>query len=591
MRKRIIAILLVMVGLLEGCGGPLINKSDDNVWMKEREAIITFWNPNYARGISYNASTSSLTDILTYSDEQIDKYIEMLKFCGFTGVQLTEMCAAWGGVSGYEFANQQMRKFAESAHKHKMKVTLWVWGAEFSDFGWSDSSAKYVTYDKNCTYAYEDPLVYNTFDKYYDIYASLADCSDRVIMHFFDPGNLITSEDIVYFANMFREKVRAVNPKADFGISCWHKDTDPQTLLDTLGNDITLYETATPTNGMDAVLFRNTVKESGARLGTWSWGTIEREVDQLAQWNYNAEYIKNTYTLMAGCDSVMKPEYWSEMDSYHVLNVFSLYAAGHLLQDYSQDTDKLTLDVAKATVGPEKAEQFAGVLRLVEKARTGATAETMDWESENYVLLSDAYPYDEILAECEELIPFVEGLITSNVESYELPLPISLHDLLSLILPHLKQIEKYATFRRDYAELMDDMGNGTIALGDFETRMEEIGRPIPEYNAIIGLWGQPEARAQRFLVMEACEKYGVGYPVYPPYDALRKNRIFDEMVSTQLKKDYMHQYWRYQYTCAFGEEETERLMDEMVRDGILEKHDDYYALSNWEEYIYNYYKY
>lgn len=586
MKRRLVAIALVIVCLVEGCGLPLVNRNDSNVWKNEREAIITFWKPNFARGTVYNASTSNKTDILTYSDEQIDKYIEMLKYCGFTGVQLTDMCAAWAGVSGYEFAQQQMRKFADSAHKHNMSVTLWVWGAEFSSFGWTDRDARYLTYEYET--GHDDPAVMATFEKYYDIYAELADCSDRVIMHFYDPGNLISESEVNFFAKMFRDKVLAKNKNIDFGISCWHDSTSPESLLDGLGNDITLYETAHPGNDWEAEQIRKIVKEGGARLGTWSWGTAEREVDQLAQWNYNAEYIKNTYISMAQFDSIMSSSYWSEMDSYHVLNVFSLYAAGHLLQDFSQDTDALTLEVSEAAVGPEAAEQFARVLRLVEKARSGATKASMDWESEEYILANEKYPYDEILADCEELIPFVEELISSGAESYELPLPISLKDLLRLIVPHLEQIRQFAQFRKDYDTLLADMNNGKITLSEFEERIEAIGNPIPEYNATIGLWGQPEARTQRLMVIDACKRYGVDYPIYPEYDSLRKSRIYSEVILRQLQRDYATGIDSYQYTCAYGEEETFRLMDEMVDEGLLYKDEDVYYLTNWNDYRYNF---
>lgn len=586
MKKKVVAVLLAVMCLLEGCGIPFLNRNSSTAWMPEREAIITFWKPNYARGTVYNAATSNLTDILSYSDEQIDKYIEMLKFCGFTGVQLTDMCSAWSGVSGYEFANQQIRKFAESTHKHGMKATLWVWGAEFSSFGWVDKEAKYVAFDLEN--GYDDPEIVSTFEKYYDIYASLADCVDRVIMHFYDPGNLVHSSDVVYFAEMFRKKVMAKNPKIDFGVSCWRADTKASDYLEAMGSEITIYETARPSSISEAEDLRREVKESGASLGVWSWGTVEREVDQLAQWNYNADFIKNTYNCMAYFDSIMKPEYWSEMDSYHVLNVFSLYTAGHLLQDYSQDTDKLTLEVATATVGPENAEKFSKVLRLVEKARTGSTIDTMDWEGENYVLLSEAYPYDEILTECDELIPFVNELIDSKMESYELPLPISLCDLLRLILPHLNQIKEFAQFRKDYDALISSMDSKQISLADFELKITEIGEPISEYNATIGLWGQPEARAQRLLVLDACEKYGVDYPIYSTFDSLRKYRIYSELMTEQLGYSSPKGMTSYQYTCAYGEEETFRLMDEMVDEGILYKDGDLYYLSNWEDYIYNF---
>ena len=71
-----------------------------------------------------------------------------------------------------------------------MKFTLWVWGAEFSDFGWVDTEAEYTYAEQGYSCARENPGVVATFEKYYDIYAQMADCCDRVIGHYYDPGNL-----------------------------------------------------------------------------------------------------------------------------------------------------------------------------------------------------------------------------------------------------------------------------------------------------------------------------------------------------------------------------------------------------------------
>ena len=100
-----------------------------------------------------------------------------------------------------------------------MKFTLWVWGAKFSGFAWTDDTVSYEAGESG--FAYDNPQTLATFEKYYSIYAELADCCDRVISHYYDPGELTLAEDVAFFAKMLRDKFLAVNPDIDFGVSCW----------------------------------------------------------------------------------------------------------------------------------------------------------------------------------------------------------------------------------------------------------------------------------------------------------------------------------------------------------------------------------
>lgn len=572
-----------------------INASE--AWVGEREAIVVLWKPNFARGTVYNAATSNLTDVLLYTDEQIYEYVRMLKYCGFTGVQMTDMCSTWAGEGGYEFVQQQIRKYADAAHSLNMKFTLWVWAAEFSNFSYFDET---VVYDKGeYENAYENPAVIATFEKYYDIYAELADCCDRVIAHYSDPGELETSKDCAYFAKVLNDKFKEKNPEIDFGVDCWNNGVYIHDLIEYFAGDITIYENS-HSDIEEAASLRKEVATNCLKLGTWSWGTIEMETDQLAQMNYNIEFTKRTYNNKQTLDYLIPTTYWSEMEAYHLLNVFALYGSGHLLQNPLQSTDELTLEVATAAVGPENAEEFSKVLRLIEKARIGDTEESFSWNSDEYRLKSEDYPAEEILTECRELIPFIEGLISENVESYTLPLPVSLSDLLKLILPHLKQIEQFAEFRIELKKTIEcfetelensDQEKITDYVNEFQRKLEEIGTPIPEYNCTIGLWGQPEDRAQRELICEVCDKYAqydINVPIYPEYDALRKYRILSAFQSAQLGQKKPVEQGTYQWGVAY-QYETERLIEEMVQDGVLTRmsNGDAY-LTNWEDYSLNF---
>lgn len=43
-------------------------------------------------------------------------------------------------------------------------------------------------------------------------------------------------------------------------------------------------------------------------------------------------------------------------------------------------------------------------------------------------------------------------------------------------------------------------------------RLDQIWEPVPEYNCIIGLWGQPESRVQADTVKAFCKKAGIPMP-------------------------------------------------------------------------------
>ena len=138
------------------------NVTVQSPWIEEREAIVCLWNINYPRGIYLNEDVSVKNNILDFNDDQIWEYVKMLKYCGFTGVQVTEMCSAWAGVDNYETVHDLIRTFAEAAHSMDMKFTLWVWGAEFEGYSRVDNS---VSFDfDEYEYQHLNPEVLDTFE-------------------------------------------------------------------------------------------------------------------------------------------------------------------------------------------------------------------------------------------------------------------------------------------------------------------------------------------------------------------------------------------------------------------------------------------
>lgn len=561
---------------------------EQDAWIEEREAVIVLWNINYNRGTYLNADTTLENSIMHMSEEQLYEYVKMLKFCGYTGIQITEMCSTWAGVGGYEVAHERIRMLADAAHALDMNVTIWVWGAEFTGYGWVDNSVAY--YEEGYSYAFESPKVIETFDKYYSIYAELADCCDRLIGHYYDPGNLHSAEDIAYFAKMLRDKFMAVNPDIDFGISCWVDAYDKNVFVEELGTDITLYESGHHDNEEDYESFRGFVDESGCRLGTWGWYTIEMEIDQLAQMNFNLDVIRSVYQTARKYDSICKSSYWSEMDTYHILNVFSLYCAGQMLIDPDVESEVLVARIAEATVGSEYADAFGEMLRIIQDARSGNAWDTYFWSYDNYVLKSDAYPAESILERCNQYIPILDEMIEKDIEANTLPLSISLKQLLQMMRPQLEQIRDFAQFRIDLDELENQYQQG-VSKTELKARIYEIGNPIDSYNSIIGVWGQVEARAQRELVIEFCNNSGISIPIYGSYDKQRKDYMYAQFASQQrgLQEPLYIEAPYYQFGLAYGIEETNRLIDEMVDEGLLTRGDDNKVyLTDWDNYIYHF---
>lgn len=556
-------------------------------WIPEREAIITLWQVNYSRGIYLNDSTSLKTNILSFSDEQLYDYVRMLKFCGFTGIQATDMCSAWAGAGGYEFVHERLRILADAAHSLGMNFTLWVWGAEFTGYGWVDNSVTYIPdgYD----YSQENPDVVATFEKYYSIYAELADCCDRVIAHFFDPGNLYLSEDVAYFSRLLSEKFLAVNPNIDFGVSCWVDTFNKKDFIDALGTDITLYEGTHHDDKEEYASFRSFCRDMGCRLGTWAWNTCEMEIDQLAQMNFNPHIIQDVYLTASQYDDIDRPDYWSEMDSNHVVNVFSLYCAGQLLMDPARDLDELTEEIALAAVGAEYAEDFADVLRLLEDARSGESWNTYWWNSEDYLLKSADYPAEEILERSEQALTLLAEMIDKRIEANTLPLPIELPELLQLMLPQIEQINAFAKFRIGLADA-SQLLTGGAAREDIQARLEAISTPVSEYNTVTGLWGQIEARAQQEMLLDFCNANGFDMPWDPVFRQTRKNRIYDYFVSYQKgHSEPVLQFAPYfQYGLAYGEETTVQLVNELLEEGLFSKDPETGGiyLTDWEHYKY-----
>jgi len=568
----------------------MMSYSENNPWIKEREANLCIWKVDQNRGYISNMNTSLFADFMSYSQRQIGEYVKMMKTCGFTGIQVTDMCSAWRPAGSWECVHDKLRILADELHKNGMKFTVWCWAAEFTAHGWHDDEVRYANTDPEKG-AYEDPQVFKALDKYYDIYAELAPYADRVIAHFFDPGNVTDVPSILKFARLLFDKFKKVNPDVKIGIDTWGSpDSFPQDLVDAGFNDIMLMELPFlpiwRKEGKRAA-FREGVKKLGCELGSWGWYTCEMEIDQMPMMFVNNRVLSDVYhhTIEQG-DHVMIPTYWSEMDSYHLLNFFSMYASGHLLTNPDADPDELLRESAALVVGEKYKEKFTEILELIRDARSGDTWSSYWWTDGPSIY--ETADRKEIIKRADKAITSLCELICADDVVNTVSLPTTVNQMLRLMMPHLQQIKKYSEFAVAFEEVKNGDKSDKALL---QEKVNELSFEIPEYNCVIGLWGQPEARRAYNAVREFCIENGLSVPDRKAMKFEIKHRMYQHLCVFQRgkKEQFFTNPCFYEGGYAFGEDYTKELVDELVCEGVFEKNaDGDVALTNWENFKYDF---
>ena len=93
-------------------------------WIKEREATLCTWKFDYNRGYISNMSTSLINDFMSLSNRQVRNYAEMIKACGFTGIQVMDMCTAWRASGSWETVHDKFKVLANACHGIGLKFTV-----------------------------------------------------------------------------------------------------------------------------------------------------------------------------------------------------------------------------------------------------------------------------------------------------------------------------------------------------------------------------------------------------------------------------------------------------------------------------------
>jgi len=267
------------------------------------------------------------------------------------------------------------------------------------------------------------------------------------------------------------------------------------------------------------------------------------EIDQSAWMLVNAKVEKDVYNRIRNdADDIMVPTYWAEMDSYHIMNVFSLYCAGHLLINPDDDPDRLVREVAYAVFGEKHGAAAEKVLQLIQDGRSGSTWDEYWWPwPPRYKPTINA---PEIAKRAEEALALIKEIAEDKDIKSDFPLPVTPTLIAELTVPHVEQILSYAKFYTDFEELEKkaaDMPKDEVA-----RELDRIWNPTYDYNCIIGVWGQREARAEAGTVRTFCKSMGLKMPRKPLMYYLAKKRYYEYLVA-DAKSGHTDTLWRHAY--------------------------------------------
>jgi len=571
-------------------------KVSESPWIPRREWALCSWDPNFVRGVFDNPNADRRLNPYLYSDRQIANYVAMFDAFGFSGCQLLESCKSFHDLGSPEALQSELRKYARAAHALGQEVTLRVWAAQFNGFGWVDPTVTYAP-QKGMT-AFEDPGVRATFGKYYNHYAQLAPDIDQLIAHFYDPGSLKSREDVFAYLGLLRDAFKAKNPNVRLGVDFWAV-TGPgaaalymKQLAEHGFGDALLLETSMPSYwpaGQREALHEE-AKRRGLKLGVWGWYTADRETDQIPTMHVNAHLLSHFYRqVREGAGRIYPLCYWSEMEAYHLNNIFSMYAAAQLLWNPERDPDEILREIAGGIYGPRNGEPVFRALKLIEDVRTGPTWDTYWLWLPTYRLCTDDPASD--LRRADQAIADFEKMTPDGTFVPKFPLPFPPATFIELTLPHLRQIRAFADFRLKAAAIRAAAKNGA-SKAQLTQLAQEAWQPVPDYNTWIGVWGQPEAIAQEKLLMELTRELGIEVKT-PGWMRFRDSGRLLQAI--QSRQRFSATPWKFKSAGGgflgagdFMLWPVEKFRDRLqllVDNGVVEKTaDGTCQLANWEEY-------
>lgn len=559
-------------------------------WQPTREYMLVNWSPNDVRTRFSNRMVNKQVDVVyRYGDEQIRRYVEMFDELGFTGVQLGESSVSWSMAGSKEAYQDRIRRIAQAAHAVGQKVSYLFWAAEFN-VGWIDPGMVYQPQPGDS--AFEDPAVRAYFTKYYDHYVKMAPYVDLVIGHWFDAGRLKSIDDVISYQKLLRDKMRASNPQLRFAVNTWGHPEFFDALIDAGMNDFLLLEMSMPfaVSAEKRSEFRRRAKQNGFDVGIWGWYMTEYETDQVPNMHVNGhimkEYINSVRT---GPEKILPSSYWSEMEAYHLANIYTMYQTAQLLWNPDRDPDELLHEITDAIWGPKDAPYIFDALKLIEDTRSGNSWSTFSYRSAGRQDGTedphrDADRARESLSRLATRVPDPEYVP-------KLTLPVSRTTLLEIMLPHLEQIRRFAEFRLAFKQVEASAAAGA-SKETLRKRIAAIWHPIPEFDTWIGTYGQAEAWRQDRMIAKFCEQLGILPPV-PAWKRSRdRHRVLQEIQGDQrvlpdakiVDPAQISDEFHLHMDLGEDREYSRSLLDELVEAGQLEKvDDDQYRLTRWED--------
>lgn len=560
----------------------------ESPWIQKREWTLCCWSPELVRGVFNNPNADKRLNIWLYGDKQIDDYVDMFDWFGFSGVQLLETAAGYGVLGNCDAVQDRLKKFAVSAKNNGQDVTMWVWAAQFNDYGWRDNEVAYVP-EKGKT-AYQDAKVRASFEKYYNGYAKLAPYADMLITHFYDPGQLKDRGDVFNYMQLLLNKFREKNPKIQLGVDFWASDSDSaymKQLIDHGFSDALLLESSMPNlypPGKREALHEQARKQN-LKMGVWGWHTAEIETDQNPNMHVNAKLLSHFYRQVKNEVHPIHPfSYWSEMEAYHLNNIFTMYAAGQLLWNPERDPDLILREIAEGIWGPVNGAEVLKAIQLIQDVRTGPTWDTY-WVWLPTHRLGTPDPKDD-LHRANEAIAAFETMVTDTNYVAKIPLPFPPSTFIELILPHLRQIKQFADFRIKFAEIEMKAQNG-VSKEELTRAVNDIWNPVREYSNWIGTFGPLETRTQEKMITEFSQKHNIEIKT-PGWVRFRDaNRILQALQNKQRKSVVPLRFkpelgWaEFLWPKEKGFDRFQILLDNEV---VKKVDDNLYQLENWEEY-------
>jgi hypothetical protein len=567
----------------------------ESPWILKREWTFPNWTPQFARGVFHNPHADLRPNIWLYGDKQLADYIEMLDWFGYSGGQFGGSTYGYAVNGSREAYRDRILKIAKALRSNGQNVTYRIWGAQFNAFGWVNPEVTYTPAPGNT--AFNDPKVRATFEKEYNNFAEMAPYVDMVIGQFFDPGQLKSREDVFSYMHLLIDKFRIKKPGIQLGIMFWAADAFKE------GSETSFMKELIKNNFSDALLLENTMPHTykpGAReslhrdaklnklkLGIWGWHTQERETDQAPNMYVNTHVLSSVYRQIRDTAYKIYPlSYWSEMESYHLNNIFTTYSASQLLWNPDRDPDEIQWEITDGIWGPVNGVKVLRAIRLIEDTRSGYTWDTYWKGRPGHVVGTEDAQND--MERAQNIINELANMKTDERYVPKFPLPFPPATFIELMIPHIRQIKAFAEFRIAEKKVRDAAVNGS-SKEELTNLANEAWKPVPEYNTWVGVFGQNEFRTQQIMMDQLAKDLDIKI-TQPTWTLYRDaDRYLEKMQNLQKRSAAVI---RFHPGDAVGrsefywpEEKVRKCVELLVETGRIKKvGEDTYQLAYWENY-------